>query len=203
MCWVLDGGLRCASVRERARSCACLCNDRVRLRVCSCVCVCVHLCACACGACPCVYACLFERMCGFVRFHRIAIPRVCAPRRCARPPIAAAACGINSSARAARRRPRAWLRFGATGRLSRAFGRRCHVDVPHGRRAMGCASLPHVCGRRRRRHLRHRRRLQLQRRQRHQPPRRVGEHRRRCAAGPGRGTQGGTTEVLRGTKGVV
>jgi hypothetical protein len=60
------------------------CNERVRLRVCSCVC----WCPCARAVRACVYACLCERMCGSVRFHRIAIPRVCAPRRCARPPIA-------------------------------------------------------------------------------------------------------------------
>jgi hypothetical protein len=82
VCWVLDGGLRCASVREQ---CACACNERVRLRVCSSVCLCpfarVHARA---RACPCVYACLRERMCGFVRFHRIAIPRVCVASVCVR-----------------------------------------------------------------------------------------------------------------------
>jgi hypothetical protein len=59
-------------------------------------------------ACPCVYACLCERMYGFVRFHRIAIPRVCVASVCGRPALCApshrtvAACGIYSSARAAR-----------------------------------------------------------------------------------------------------
>ena len=74
MCWVLDGGLRCASVRAHARVHA--------MSVCVCVyahvCVSVHLAACARARDrACVYACLCERMCGFVRFHRIAIPRVC------------------------------------------------------------------------------------------------------------------------------
>jgi hypothetical protein len=50
--------------------------------------MCVFVSICARAVRPCVFACLCERMCGFVRFHRIAIPRVCAPRRCARPPIA-------------------------------------------------------------------------------------------------------------------
>ncbi len=65
VCWVLDGGLRCASVRERARACACACNVRVRLRVCSFVGLCpfararrvracmrasVSACACSCDS---------------------------------------------------------------------------------------------------------------------------------------------------------
>ncbi len=69
MCWVLAGGLRCASVRVQ---CACACNVRVRLRECSYVCLCPFA-----RARARVYACLCERMCGFVRFHRITIPRVC------------------------------------------------------------------------------------------------------------------------------
>ncbi len=93
MCWVLDGVFGAG---------ACACNERVRLRVCSfvclcpfarvhaclarvramCVCVgaCAHVCVCVrlrVRPCACVYAWLCERMCGFVRFHRIAIPRVC------------------------------------------------------------------------------------------------------------------------------
>ncbi len=59
-------------MRERARACVFGCNDRVRLRVCSCVCLCSFWCVRAR-----MYACLCERVCGFVRFRRIAIPRVC------------------------------------------------------------------------------------------------------------------------------
>ncbi len=71
-------------MRVRARASACACNERVRLRVCSWVCLCSF--GCVRGAfllaCPCVYACLCERMCVFVRFHRIAIPRVCVASVC-------------------------------------------------------------------------------------------------------------------------
>jgi hypothetical protein len=65
-------------------------------------------------ACACVYACLCERMYGFVRFHRIAIPRVCvasgavrAAALCATSHRSAATCGIYSSARV--------VAFGAIG----------------------------------------------------------------------------------------
>ncbi len=76
MCWVLEGGLRCASVRAHARVramsvCVCICAH---------VCVCVHLSAVR----ACVYACLCECMCGFVRFRRIAIPRVSVASACVR-----------------------------------------------------------------------------------------------------------------------
>ncbi len=176
-------------------ACACACNERVRLRVCSCV----WLCPFARTVRPCVYACLCERMCGFVRFHRIASsPRVCservrAPRRCARPFIAHRRRAVSIARPAPRVAAARAVAFGATGRLSRAFGRRCHLDVPHGQRAVGCAIWAHVRGRRRRRHLRPRR---LRRRH---PllTGRVGEHRRRCAGrtrsrrGSG-GTRGGT-----------
>ncbi len=83
------------------------------------MCVFVSICTRARGAC--VYACLCERMCGFVRFHRIAPPRVCskrvcAPRRCARPPIARrrlAVCIARPAPRVAAARV---VAFGATGR---------------------------------------------------------------------------------------
>ncbi len=85
---------------------------------------------------------------------------------------------------------RAWLQLVPPAGLARV-GRRCHLDVPHGQRGMGCAIFAHVRGRRRRRHLRHRR----QRRRcpkLHLLRRRVGEHRRRCAAGLSRwGVVGG------------
>jgi hypothetical protein len=93
--------------------------------------------------------------------------------------------GINSSARAARRRPR-WMPPAGLARV----GRRFLLDEPHGQGAVGWPRRAHVRRRRRRRHLRHRRR-----RQHRLPPGRVGEHRRRCAAGLG---QGGGWVVLRG-----
>ncbi len=74
MCWVLDGV-------SGARACAC--NERVRLRVCSFVCLCPFVRVRA-RACACVYACLCERMCGLVRFHRVAFPRVCVASACVR-----------------------------------------------------------------------------------------------------------------------
>ncbi len=83
MCWVLDGSLRRACVREHARA----------RPISACVCACAHVCGCfhsgaLARTCACVYACLCERMCGFVRFHRIAIPRVCVASPCVRPLIA-------------------------------------------------------------------------------------------------------------------
>ena len=60
-------------MRELSRACACAFS-----RVFMCVFLpfgCVRA-----RARACVYACLCERMCGFVRFHRIAIPRVCVRR---------------------------------------------------------------------------------------------------------------------------
>ncbi len=99
--------------------------------------------------------------------------RVRAPRRCARPAIA--------------RRRLAVLIARPSPRVGRAriclfarVGRRCHVEMPHGQRAVGWPRRAHVRGRRRRRHLRHRRLRLLQR---NLLQRRVGEHRRRCAAG--------------------
>ncbi len=170
---------------------ACACNARVRVRVCSFVClgsfgcvraasvrVCVPLTACVCA---------FPSDCIFAR--------VCTRSLAVRTPIArAGACGINSSARAARRRPRARLRSVPPAGLARV-GRRSDVHQSYEQRAVGCASLPRVGGRRRRRHLRHRRLL----RQLHTPGR-VGEHRQRCAAGLSRwGVVEGVLEgVLRG-----
>jgi hypothetical protein len=104
VCWVLDGGLRCACARAHAR---------VRLRVCSFVCLCSFARA---RACACVCACLCERTCRFVRFHRIAIPRVCAPRRCARPPIARRRLAVFIARPAPRVAAACAVAFGATGR---------------------------------------------------------------------------------------
>ena len=63
MCWVLDGGLRCVCVQ-----CACAFAREL---------MCVFVSSSARAVRACVTACLCERMCVFVRFHRIAIPRVC------------------------------------------------------------------------------------------------------------------------------
>ncbi len=149
-----------ARVSADARVCA-------RVRVCMCVPLGLSVCACV---------------------HSVCERALCtAPRRCARPPIARRRRAVFI----ARPAPgfaaaRAWLRSAPPAGLARV-GRRCHVDEPHGQRGMGCALLPNVRGRRRRRHLHPRR----QRR----PQRRLGEHRRRCAGrtefGGGRwGTRG-------------
>ncbi len=81
--------------------------------------------------------------------------------------------------------------------------RRRHVEMPYGQRAVGCAFWAHDRDRRSRHHLRHRR----HRHQRHPLPGRVGEHRRRCAAGLARGGWGVLVGYSRGitggTRGVV
>ncbi len=70
MCWVLDGGFRCVSVRLRV-------HVRVQLaRAFACVLMCLFVSICAREAC--VRVCV--PLCGFVRFHRIALPRVCSER---------------------------------------------------------------------------------------------------------------------------
>jgi hypothetical protein len=172
--WVLDGDLRCACVRVRVRSrvssFVCLCSFvRVRAR-------CVR-------ACLCVYACLCERVCvcscvsiGLHLHARMRSGRVCASRRCARPPIPRRRLAVLMARPAPRvAAARAGLRSVPPAGLVRV-GRRCHLDEPHPQGGMGCAVLPHIRDRRRRRHLRHRRR------RRHRLlPGRVGEHRRRCA----------------------
>jgi hypothetical protein len=171
-------------VRVCARACAgvCACYERVL------ICVFVFICArarCLCGfmcACSCVSIGLRLRA-------RVCSERVCAPPR--------------RAVSIARPAPRAFVGSRARGCGSvppaghARVGRRCHLDVPHGQRAMGCAIFAHVGGRRRRRHLRHRRQrphrtLLLQRR--------VREHRRRCAAGrsPGGGGRRALERVLRG-----
>jgi hypothetical protein len=85
------GPRRGSSVRERARSCAIACNERVRLRVRSCVCLCPFARA------RCMRACMRASVracagsCDSIGLHlraRVCTERVCAPRRCARPPIA-------------------------------------------------------------------------------------------------------------------
>ncbi len=181
----------------------------MRLRVCSCVWLCPFARAVRARAClhASVSACALSRAIpSDCNSARVCSERVRAPRRCARPPIVRRRLAVFIARPAPRVAAARAVAFGATGRLSRAFGRRCDVDVPHGQRAVGCAIFAHVGGRRRlRRHLRHRRPRQ------HRLPRRVGEHRRRCAgrtrsrgwSGVGRGgTRGGTrvgySGVLRG-----
>ncbi len=136
-------------------------------------------------ACPCVYACHCERMCvrscvsiGLRLRARVCSEGVRAPRRCARPSIA----WRRRAASIARPAPRvaaarAWLGLVPSAGLARV-GRRCHVDEPHRQRGMDCTVWAHDRDRRRRRHLRHRRQRHW-----HRLPRRLGQHRRRCAAG--------------------
>jgi hypothetical protein len=112
----VPGPRRASQVRVRvtarvcARACACACNERVRLRVCSFVCVfiCVHACvlrACArafVSACACDCAVPSDCIILCVRSDHVCVrlAAACAPHR------TAATCGIYSSTRAARRRPR-------------------------------------------------------------------------------------------------
>ncbi len=159
--------MRVDSRGSRAPACLLM---RVRVCLCVCVCVCVSVCVCA-RARLLIWLC--ARSCTACLNER----RVRAPRRCARPPIAPRRLAVFIARPAPRVAAARAVAFGATGRLSRAFGRRCHVDVPHGQRAMGWPIFAHVGGRRRlRRHLRPRRL-----RRHHQQQRRMGEHRRRCA----------------------
>ncbi len=171
------GPRRGSSVRVRARAmsvCVCACahvcgcvhlRARTRARVRACMRASVSACACNCAI---PSDCTSARMCS---------ERVCALRRCARPPIARRRLAVSIARPAPRVAAARAVAFGATGRLSHAFGRRCDVDVPHGQRGMGCATGAHVRGRRRRRHLRHRR----LRHRHHLPQGCIREHGRRCA----------------------
>jgi hypothetical protein len=109
-----------------------------------CVLICVFMFVCVSArACPCVYACLCERMCAFscvsIGLHlraRVCSERVRAPRSCMRPPHRiAVTCGINSSARAARRRLRAsaagdtWTSRTANARWAARSGHTSVVDA--------------------------------------------------------------------------
>jgi hypothetical protein len=202
------GPPRGSEVRVRVRACACVCTARVLVRLSS---LCSFVCGRAGGrararvrACmrahvsACVFGFAFPSDCIFrarVCSERVCVlsERACALRRCARPPIARRRRAV-SMARPAPRVAAACTRLRSVPPAGSArVGRRCHVDEPHGQRAVGCAIWAHVRGRRRRRHLRHRRLRQ------HPLPGRVGEHRRRCAAGlcPGVG-RWGTQEVLAG-----
>ncbi len=140
---------------------------------------------------------LRQRVCRFAHACTACVNELCASASRLHAPShrTAGTCGINSSARAAFCGRARVVAFGAIGRVLREFGCRCHVDVPHGQRGMGCAILAHVCGRRRRRHLRHRRPRRRQRRLQG----RVGQHRRRCAAGLSQG--GWSVGYSRGTTG--
>jgi hypothetical protein len=195
VCWVLDGVLRCACVREHVRVCA--------MSMCLCACahlfICVHLFACALDACARVHACmracvsacacscvsiglhLRARVCSDVCVC-VCSERVCALRRCARPPIARRRRTVSITRPAPHlAAARAWLRSAPPAGLARV-GRRCQVEMTYGQGGMGRPMGAHVCRRCRRRHLRHRR---LGPHRRHLLPGRVGEHRRRCAAGLG------------------
>jgi hypothetical protein len=124
VCWVLDGVLSCACVREHVRVRA------ISVSVCTCahLCVCVHSCARTLRACARVRAyvraresacalgrafpsdCIFALLC-------VASMCACASRLHAPSHRTAPTCGINGSARAAAVvAARAWLRLGATGR---------------------------------------------------------------------------------------
>jgi hypothetical protein len=156
------------SVRARVSVHACL----LRLSMCvgSCVSIGLHLRACVFDVCVCVCS-----------------ERVCAPRRCAHSRGTAATCGIYSSACAALCGRARVVAARCHWPGSRAFGRRCHLEEPHGQRTMGWPVFPHVRDRRRRRHLRHWRHQHGRRHRLHLLQGRVGEHRRRCVAGLGPG----------------
>ncbi len=196
----------CARVSADARSCACLCVC-ARAWVCACVSVCARAQACVC-VCVCVRARLLIWLCACACTACVHERCVRAPRRCARPPIARRWIAVFMPGR----RRRAAARVAVAVRrdrceVSRTFGRRCHLDVPHRQRGMGRAIWAHVGGRRRRRHLRHRRHRTLPIR------RRVGQHRRRRAGrtrsrGVGRrvlrvGTTGGTRGYYKCTRRVL
>jgi hypothetical protein len=176
-------------VHVRAQACARACNARVRaMRVCvcacACLCVCVHLCACALRVCvrACVSTCACDR--AFQSdciFALVCVASVCVRLAAARPALPSH--GGDFAVSMARPAPRVGgralvvaVRRPPAG-LTRV-GRRCHVDEPYPQRVVGCAVWAHIRHRRRRRHLRPRRLGQ------NRPlPGRVGEHRRRCAAG--------------------
>jgi hypothetical protein len=145
-------------------------------------------------------AAAFARVCVLRVCVCVCSEHLCAPRQCARPLVARRRLAIFI----ARPAPRfaaacACLWLVPPAGLERV-GRRSDVHQSYGQRAVGCAIWAHVRGRRRRRHLRHRRQ------QRHLtlPPLlllgRVGEHRRRCAAGLGRGGSAGTRGGYKGAE---
>ncbi len=171
-----------------------------------CVRACVHVSVCArLGVCAHerahAHECAFIRafVCACVRgFCRQAFPGVCGfdgcvclcgtcecgPRRCAGTSVARRRLIAVCIARLVPcGRPRGVLSLRVEP--SAGFARRCHLETRDRQRAVGCAIWAHVRDRRRRRHLRHRRQ-----RQRHPLPRRVGEHRRRCATRTNRGWSG-------------
>jgi hypothetical protein len=176
------GMVVCARLCVRKGLCACM---HFCVRVYECV---LHFCRqrpsrmfCA-RACVCVRACVRVSVCVCVSmFAFVSVPVwhdcVYASALCRSSHHTAGTGGIDSSA------------GGAGGcvcvvavRLSNRpgvarVGRRGHLDESHRRGGMGCASVPHVGGRRRRRDLRHRRPRQWRCRQ----PGCVGQHGRRCA----------------------
>ena len=202
--WVLlcahaRGGGACAS------ACACVCGCVyggvwVCARSFECVCICVRTRCVRVRVRVSVHACLRERACACVRaFPSDCIfARGCVVKACAR---RGAAWALPSHLRgravligrpATRGRPPVFA-FDAIGRHLRV-GRRCDVDTRDRQRAVGCALLAHDRDRRRRRHLcpRRQRRLRLLQR-------RLGEHRRRCAAGLAHG--GGSKGYWDGSQG--
>jgi hypothetical protein len=164
----------CVSVR------AFVCMRRsvsARARACARACVC-------CGVRSCARASVFCRSIG--KHLRACVACLCAARLgvcasalCGRSGGMAGTSGINSVVAVRCDRP-----------VVARVGRRCELHQSYPQGGMGCAMGAHVGGRRRRRHLRHRRQ-QLP----HLLQRRVGEHRRRCAAGLSRG---GLSGVLGG-----
>jgi hypothetical protein len=165
---------------------------RLRVHVCVCASACVSVCVCArvrLCACVCVFlgltcesACFWFCLCARARESvcESACVRVLALAVARRGPA------VLTARPATRGRPTRARCVGVGHRSVRFCARRRDVDEPYDQRAVGCATFPHVRGRRRRRHLRHRRRRQ----RRHPPAGCVGEHRRRC--GPdSRGVVGG------------
>jgi hypothetical protein len=162
-----------------------------------------HALGCTCAAAVCVRACARARLC-----VDAALSGVCA--RCAMAFINACV-GVSVSVSVSFG---VFVRARACVRVFACVGRRCHVEMPYGQRAVGWPTCAHIRDRRCRRHLRHRRR---RRRRLHLLQRRVGEHRRRCGPDSRRGWPGvrggystqGVLRVLgcsrglsRGTRGV-
>jgi hypothetical protein len=129
VCWVLDGVLRCASVREHVRVCVqCACAF-ARVLICVFMFICVRA--------RCVRARVSVRVCVPLVAHVCVVRAfpsdcifslVCVANACAR---LAAACALPSHGA----RGCGSVRSAGLARV----GRRCELDVPHGQRAVGCA----------------------------------------------------------------
>jgi hypothetical protein len=139
------------------------------------------------GFCVRIFACVCE--CVWVRTHwywTCVASRLCRPSR-----GTAETGGIYSSAWTGGRKR---VHFAFVASFVCPHGRRCDVDESCDQRSVGWPIWAHERDRRHRRHLRHRR-LRLRR---HLLQRRVGQHRRRCAAGLARGRSRGTRWLLGG-----